>query len=110
VPVLQQAEVDYFADPAAANSLILDLVEQYDTGWVYSQGLADYSVKTMIDKGLVSNGGNDTLGDFDDARTSELFDTALPIFTAGGAEITAGLTATDIYTNEFIDTSIGLTN
>ncbi|THG31120.1 ABC transporter substrate-binding protein [Naasia lichenicola] len=108
VPVMQQAEVDYFAEPATANSLILDLVDQYDTGWVYSQGLADYSVKTMIDQELVSNGGNDTLGDFDADRLSELFDTALPIFTDGGAEITSGLTVDDIYTNDFIDDSIGL--
>ena len=45
VPVMQQAEVDYYADPAATNKLILDLVEQYDTGWVYSQGVADFSVE-----------------------------------------------------------------
>ena len=110
VPVLQQAEVDYFADPAAANTLILDLVEQYDTGWVYSQGIADYAVETMIADGIVGNGGNDTLGDFDDARIGELFDTSVPIFTEGGAEIADGLTVEDIYTNEFIDMSIGLPN
>ena len=110
VPVLQQAEVDYFADPAPANTLILDLVEQYDTGWVYSQGLADYSVETMISDGIVGNGGNDTLGDFDDARIAELFETSVPIFADGGAEIAEGLTVDDIYTNEFIDPSIGLTS
>jgi hypothetical protein len=108
VPVLQQAEVDYFADPAPVNSLILDLVDQFDTGWVYSQGVADFSVKQMIDLGLVSNGANDTIGDLDEARMSSFFDKAVPILEKIGATPADGLTVDDIYTNEYIDTSIGL--
>ncbi|MGD8167694.1 ABC transporter substrate-binding protein [Herbiconiux sp. P16] len=108
VPVLQQAEVDYFADPAPVNSLILDLVDQFDTGWVYSQGVADFSVQQMIDLGLVSNGENDTIGDLDDARMSSFFDKAVPILEKIGATPADGLTVDDIYTNEYIDTSIGL--
>ncbi|GAA2249259.1 ABC transporter substrate-binding protein [Herbiconiux moechotypicola] len=108
VPVLQQAEVDYFADPAKTNALILDLVDQFDTGWVYSQGVADYSVETMLSEGIVGNGPNDTIGDFEDARVSELFDKVVPIFEGLGTAPAEGLTAEDLYTNEFIDTSIGL--
>jgi hypothetical protein len=108
VPVLQQAEVDYFGDPATTNALILDLVEQFDTGWVYSQGVADYSVKTMIDEGIVGNGPNDAIGDFDDARMSEFFEKVVPIFEGLGTAPAEDLTAEDIYTNEFIDSSIGL--
>ena len=40
VPIVQQATVDYVTDPSTANALILDLVETYDTGWVYSEGVA----------------------------------------------------------------------
>lgn len=108
VPVLQQAEVDYFADPTATNALILDLVDQFDTGWVYSQGVADYSVKTMIDDGLVSNGPNDTLGDFDADRLSAFLELATPVYEGIGSAPAAGLKATDIYTNDFIDPTIGL--
>ncbi|WP_440711117.1 ABC transporter substrate-binding protein [Herbiconiux sp. YIM B11900] len=108
VPVLQQAEVDYFADPAPVNTMILDLVEKFDTGWVYSQGVADYSVKTMIDEGIVGNGPNDTIGDFDDDRMSTFFDTVVPIFSGLGTSPSDGLAVDDIYTNEFIDSSIGL--
>ncbi|CAN5233482.1 nitrate ABC transporter substrate-binding protein [soil metagenome] len=107
-PVLQQTEVDYFADPTAADALIQDLVTQYATGWVYSPGVADYSRKTMIDDGLVSNGTNDTLGDFDEDRMSTFFDTASGIYTKLGTAIDPAVTADDLYTNEFIDTSIGL--
>lgn len=107
-PVLQQAEVNYFADPKAADALIQDLVAQYNTGWTYSPGVADYSRKTMIDIGLVSNGTNDTIGDFDPARVSKFFDTASKIYTKLGSDIDPSVTADDLYTNDFIDDSIGL--
>ncbi|MDN4640360.1 ABC transporter substrate-binding protein [Agreia sp. PsM10] len=108
VPVLQQAEVDYFDDPAATNALILDLVDQYDTGWVYSEGVADYSVKTMLDLGLVSNGDNDYIGDFDEARVQKIIDSDTPIFTKLGTPPVEGITPADLFTNEFLDQSIGL--
>ncbi|MCS5714271.1 ABC transporter substrate-binding protein [Herbiconiux sp. CPCC 205716] len=110
VPVLQQAEVDYFADPAEANSLILDLAEQYDTGWVYSQGVADYAVKTMIEDGISGNGDNDTLGDFDEARVQDLMNKVIPVYTEQGVTPADGLTPGDLVTNEFIDTTIGMTD
>ncbi|MBF4572413.1 ABC transporter substrate-binding protein [Herbiconiux sp. VKM Ac-1786] len=110
VPVLQQAEVDYFADPAEANALILDLAEQYDTGWVYSQGVADYAVKTMIEDGISGNGDNDTLGDFDEARVQDLMDKVIPVYTTQGVTPADGLTPADLVTNEFLDTTIGMTD
>jgi hypothetical protein len=107
VPVLQQAEVDYFKDPAATNALILDLVGQFNNGWVYSQGVADYSVKTMQDDKLVSNGDNAYMGDMDEARIQKIIDIDTPIFTASNSAPKAGLKPADIFTNQFLDTSIG---
>ncbi|MFB2580032.1 ABC transporter substrate-binding protein [Herbiconiux sp. P15] len=108
VPVLQQAEVDYFASPDATNSLILDLVEQYDTGWVYTQGVADYSVETMLSEGISGNGDNDTLGDFDEERVQDLLDKVLPVYEKQGITPAEGLAPGDLVTNEFIDDSIGM--
>jgi hypothetical protein len=106
VPVLQQAELDYFADPAGTNELVLELVDAYDTGWVYSEGVADYSVETLQSE-LVGNGPDDTLGDLAPERVQELFDIVVPIYTQQGFEIPADLAPEDIYTNEFIDESLG---
>jgi hypothetical protein len=107
-PVLQQEEVDFFANPKAANALILKLVAAYNTGWTYSAGVAAYAAKTMIDDKLVGNGPNSTIGDFDKARMDKFFTTASAIYTKLGTAIDPKLTADDLYTNEFIDTSIGL--
>ncbi len=108
VPVVQQAQVDYVADPGGTNELILELVEEYDTGWVYSRGMADFSVEQQLELGLVGNGENETLGDFDLERVQETIDIVTPIATEQGTPPTPGLTAEDLVTNEFIDDSIGL--
>ena len=106
VPVLQQAELDYFADPSATNELVLELVEAYDTGWVYSADVAAYSVETLTAE-LIGNGNDDILGNLDPARVQELFDIVVPIYTEQGFVIPEDLTPEDIYTNEFIDESLG---
>ncbi|MBR20848.1 MAG: nitrate ABC transporter substrate-binding protein [Leifsonia sp.] len=108
VPVLQQAGVDYYNDPTATNALILELVDEFDTGWTYSQGVADFSVQQQIDLGLASNGTNDTYGDFDEDRMTTFLEKATVVYTDMGTPPVDGLTIDDLYTNEFIDTSIGL--
>ncbi len=105
VPILQQAGIDYLKDPAAANTLILDLVTKYNNGWVYSQGVADYAVQTMIKDGLMANGTDGVYGTFDEARVAELITKATPIYTKLGTAPKDGLTPADIFTNEFLDMS-----
>jgi hypothetical protein len=107
VPVFQQAEVDYYKSPAATNKIILDLVGQYNNGWVYTQGTADYSVSESKKLGLVGNGDNAYMGDMTDTRIQKIIDIDTPIFTASGSAPKAGLKVTDIATNEFIDKTIG---
>ncbi|PRY69080.1 hypothetical protein B0I08_103286 [Glaciihabitans tibetensis] len=106
-PVLQQAEVDFYSDPASANELILELVEAYDTGWVYSAGVADFSVAQQVELGLVSNGDDSTVGNFDLDRVQGSLDAMIPIAIELGTPAAEGLTVDDLVTNEFIDESIG---
>jgi hypothetical protein len=108
VPVLQQAEVDYFASPAATNKLILDLVTQFNNGWVYTAGAADAADKTMISDGIVSNGENAYLGDTDEKRVQTIIDDVTPIFTKENTPPKTGLKTSDLFTNEFLDQTIGL--
>ena len=103
VPIMQQAAIDYVKNPAATNTLVLELVTKYNNGWVYSQGVADYAVKTMLDDGLVANSPDGVFGTFDEARVSDLIAKATPIYTKLGTAPKADLTPADIYTNEFLD-------
>jgi hypothetical protein len=108
VPIMQQATVDYMKSPAKTNALILELVQKFNNGWVYSQGVADYAVKTMVDLGLVGNGPDATLGNMEAERIDKIIGIVGPALATQGKEIKAGLKAADMSTNEFIDTSIGL--
>lgn len=107
-PVLQQAEVDYFKDPTPANALIQKAIAGYNAGWSYSTGVAAYSDKTMISEKLVQNGTDGAIGSFDAKRMSDFFTKAKTVYTALGTNIDPSLTASDLYTNEFIDPSIGI--
>ncbi len=104
VPIVQQAVVDYVADPARANAIIVDAVEQYEDFWVYSPGLAEYSVGAQVELGLVGNGPDGIVGNLDPDRVQGIIDQ----MAAAGLDVADGLQASDIGTNEFIDESIGL--
>jgi hypothetical protein len=39
VPILQRSQIDFVNSPDPAIAVILDLVQQYKTGWLYSKGL-----------------------------------------------------------------------
>jgi len=107
VPVLQQADVDYIHNPSETNKLIVQLVNSYNNGWVYDEQVADFGVSQMKKLKIASNGDNGYVGDFDESRVQKVIDITTPIFTKSGSAPKAGLKATDLYTNEFLDKSIG---
>lgn len=104
VPIVQQAAIDFVNDPARANAIIIDAVAKYADFWVYGEGVAEFSVKTQKELGLVGNGPDKTLGNFDLERAN----TALQQMKDAGLDVPADLTAEDMYTNEFINPDIGL--
>jgi hypothetical protein len=62
----------------------------------------------MRSDGIVGNGSNKTLGDFDPDRVAKIIRIVTPIYTGQKKPVRAGLEAEDIATNEFIDPSITL--
>jgi basic membrane protein A len=104
VPVIQRATVSFVTSPDTANGIIIDAVDTFGSFWVYSEGLADFSVNAQKQLGLVGNGPNDTVGDMEEDRVQNIID----IMSTAGIE-TGGITTADIYTNEYIDPSIGFT-
>jgi hypothetical protein len=61
----------------------------------------------MRDNGIVGNGPDETLGNFDPARVGRLLDIVRPVFARAGQPLPDGLTADDIVTNEYIDPRVG---
>jgi len=107
VPIIQRAQVDFMAKPAATTELIVRAVAA-QKGFTYTKALADYAVKTMREQGIVDNGRDRTLGEFDDARLDKLINILTPIFAGQRKPIRDGLTHADLATNDYIDPSVGL--
>jgi hypothetical protein len=108
VPILQQASVDFMTNPAATNKLVIDTVAKMKDFWTYSQGMADYAVKTLRNLGLVGNGPDKTLGNIQNDRIQRMIDILTPILAAQRKQIKDDLKPSDLYTNEFINPAIGL--
>jgi hypothetical protein len=107
VPIVQRAQIDFLNHPERTNQLIVDLVEQYKTGWQYSAALAGYAISKMRSD-FVNNGPDTTLGNFDMKRVQRIVDIDTPIFVGQKKPPRQGLKAEDIATNAFVDPSIGV--
>lgn len=109
VPVMQQAQIDYLDDPQATNELIVDLVDQYQTGWTYSLGVADFSVQAQKDLDLVvDDPASGVFGQIDPDRMTEIVDTFAPILVDAGQIESPDIEPESLYTNEFTDDTISM--
>ena len=108
VPLFQRAQVDYMRDPKPVNDQLLRIVEAYATFWTLSAGGNADAVRKMGELGIVGNGGDSTLGNFDLARVRSVIDTLTPLFAQTGKKVKENLRPEDLVTNEFIDPTIGL--
>jgi hypothetical protein len=109
VPMVQRAAVAFMTDPARTNALVVKAVQaDASSVWSYSPGLADFAVTTMRQRGIVGNGSNATLGDMDEARIARMIAVLQPILAAQNKPIKQGLAPDQVFTNEFVDPSIGL--
>jgi hypothetical protein len=108
VPMLQQAQVDFITNPAAAIDKILKVNDAYHGGFVYSRGNALFAVQQMRSLGIVANGGDQTLGNFDTGRLARLLQIVGPIFAGQKKPLPANLGPAKVATNAYIDPAIGL--
>ncbi len=106
VPIFQQSIVDFQNDPAATNAAILQAVIDLDSFWQLDEAGMTNTVNEMARLNVVGNGPNDTIGDFDMDRVTEVLQVTTE--QVPSIPVTDGLTAEDLVTNEFIDPSIGL--
>ncbi len=107
VPILQRSTVDYLDDPAATNALLVKLVDEFGA-FPYSADRAAHAVIAMRDQGIIGNGGNTTVGDFDARRVQRIIEIVRPIFAGQRRPLPADLSPTDLFTSEFVDPAIGV--
>ncbi len=103
VPIIQQAAVDFNNSPGRANAIIVDAVLKYEDFWVYPPDLAEFSHSAKREFGLIGDGGDGIVGNMVPERIAKVLDD----MRAAGMDIDPSLTADQLFTNEFIDESIG---
>ncbi|WP_330179802.1 ABC transporter substrate-binding protein [Nocardia sp. NBC_01503] len=108
VPMLQQAQIDYATNPAPTNEALLRISQGIPDGPPITAGGNADSVKVQLAEKIIGNGPDNTLGNFDTARVDRAIAQVAPILKARGQQVPDGLTAADLVTNEFIDTTKGL--
>jgi hypothetical protein len=108
VPMLQQAQVDFMTKPGPAITRMLDVNGAYRGGFVYTKGNADFAVGQLRTLGIVANGPDSTLGNFDNARLERLISIVGSISAGQRKPIKPGLSPQQVGTNQFIDPAVGL--
>lgn len=107
IPLWQQAQVDYMRNPKPVNDELLTIVKKLASYWSLTPGGEAAAVKQMARLGIVGNGPNKTLGDFDMKRVQATINAFVPMFQEDNIKtMKAGLVAKDIATNQFIDPKI----
>ncbi|WP_382303640.1 hypothetical protein [Herbiconiux sp. UC225_62] len=106
VPAMQTAQIDYMESPDALNQAISDYLVQIDQFFQISPEAAAYVHDVMQDDALVTDGTDGVFGSFDADRMTRMTDLLKGIYAGTDVEVADGLTADDIYTNEFLDPSI----
>src|SRR6266511_1419005 len=108
VPMFQQAQIDYVKNPDAVNKLVVQLNKDYKSEYPMDENLAKFTAEQELKLGIVGNGSDKTLGNFDMSRIKRTIDIVGPIYAAQKQPVKAGLAPQDIVTNEFINPSISL--
>jgi hypothetical protein len=108
IPMAQKAMVDYLADPKPMTDKITEMNADLGEFWQTTADMNAYSVGKMTELGLVENDDAGVFGNFDETRIQKMIDILTPIFKADNKEIKEGLTPADLYTNKYVDQSIGL--
>ena len=105
VPVLQQAQLDYIAEPDRTNARIVAAVDALDSWWSQSAGSTADSVNQQVELGIIGNGSTPTFGDLEPERLDGFIRILLPILREQGIDA-PDVRASDISTNEFLEPAI----
>jgi hypothetical protein len=106
VPIMQQAAIDFANDPAE----VIETVVAFNEGnfsapwWNTSLELSTWASNALVEQGLIGNGPNDVIGDFDMDRSASFLSLIQADFDDRAME---NVTPDDVITNQFIDPSIG---
>jgi len=98
VPAMQQAWVDFLADPQPVTDRMITINEEHDGFWSLSPGLNEAGMALVESDGFGVNSPDGTYCSFDMERVQALYDILQPIYAEQGTEIAGSI-------DDFVDNS-----
>jgi hypothetical protein len=99
VPVMQQAWVDYLADPKPITDKMIEINETYDGFWFLTEGLNEAGLELVESGEFAVNSPDGTYCSFDADRVQGLYDILAPIYEDSGTPIAGSID--DVFSNEY---------
>jgi hypothetical protein len=99
VPVMQQAWVDFLADPKPVTDAMIEINVAHDGFWTLSEGLNTAGMELVESGGFAENSADGTYCSFDEDRVQGLFDILAPIYEEQATPIAESIDG--IFTNKY---------
>lgn len=107
VPIVQQAAVEFLADPAAVNERIVAIMDEDGGYFPYTLGEAEYGAELLLAEGLIAN-ENGVVGGYDLARAQANIDALIPVLQDADIDVEDEVNAEELYSTAFFDGGIAL--
>jgi hypothetical protein len=106
VPMIQKAVVSYSADPGPVNEAMIKYATAAKSPTTLTTASTAFADQIMNDKGIFANGTDGVAGSFDTTRVDKLVTAMGPVARNNHISLKSGLSASDLVTNQFLDTSV----
>lgn len=106
VPIMQQAFVDYAKNPTPMNNQMIKYATEAKSPTVLTPASTAFADKVLVDKKILADGTDGVAGSFDTTRVTKLIASMTKVAGKLHVSIKSGLTAADIVTDKYLDTSI----
>jgi hypothetical protein len=99
VPAMQQAWIDFLADPTPIMDKMIEINEVHDGFWGLSTENNAGGIALVESDGFATNSPDGTYCSFDAGRVQGLYDILKPVYDSQGVEIADS--ADSLFTNEY---------
>jgi hypothetical protein len=105
IPKMQQAWLDFLADPDPIMNRMIDINVEYDGFWALSPEVNAAGFELLMSGGFADNSPDGTYCSFDEARVQELYDILQPLYAEQDTEVADSIDG--IFTNKYCEGAPG---
>lgn len=108
IPMMQKAEIGFINNPTPMVNAILNAAGAMKSPTVQTADQATFVVQQFKKYGIWANGKDGVFGSFDTARVQSFIDSLSGVAKQENAKVKAGLKASQMVTNQFLDKNLHL--